>query len=273
MAEVDKVIELPNQLKLSYIEKGSSDGIPMLLLHGLADSWRIFEPLIQYLPESLHIYALTQRGHGDSSRPDSGYATKDFEEDLLMFMSALNIEKAVIVGASSGGFPARSFAINHPEKTLGLVLLGSPATLKGIPAVQEVWDTSISKLKDPVDRNFVENFALSTFSQPVSQEFLEMILQENLKVPARVCRDTTEGILREEFPGELNKISSPTLIVWGDQDQLLTRSSQVDLARAIPGSRLVVHKKLGHLLYCEDPKGIASDIMVFIEGIQSKKGE
>lgn len=108
---------------------------------------------------------------------------------------------------------------------------------------------------------------MSTFSQPVSQEFLEMILQENLKVPARVWRDTTEGILREEFSGELNKISSPTLIVWGDQDQLLTRSSQEDLARTIPGSRLVVHQNLGHLLYCEDPIGIASDIAVFIEGI------
>lgn len=273
MVEADRYVNLQNQVIISYFETGTSAGIPIILLHGLADSWRIFEPLIQYLPKSLHIYAFTQRGYGDSSRPDSGYATKDFEEDLVIFMEALNIEKAVILGASSGGFPARSFVVNHPENILALVLLGSPATLQGIPAVQEIWDTTISKLTDPVDRKFVENFALSNLSQPVNQEFLELILQENLKVPARVWRDTTEGILKEEFPGELDKISSPTLIIWGDQDKLLTRSSQEQLARVIPGSKLVVHKNAGHLLYCEDPKGVASDIAVFIEEIQSTEGK
>lgn len=273
MIEAEKSIELPNQVTISYLETGTASGIPILLLHGLADSWHIFELLIHFLPKSLHLYALTQRGHGNSSRPDSGYATRDFEEDLVMFMKAINIEKAVILGASSGGFPARSFAINHPDRTLALVLLGSPATLQGIPAVQEIWDSAISKLTDPVDRKFVENFAAEFLSTSVTQEFLEVILQENLKVPARVWQETTEGVLGEEFPGELNKISSPTLIIWGDQDRLLTRRSQEEMAQVISGSKLVVHDNAGHLLYCEDPKGVASEIAAFIEEIQDKMRE
>jgi pimeloyl-ACP methyl ester carboxylesterase len=271
MIEPENYVDLPNRVRISYFETGTTSGFPILLLHGLADSWHIFELLIHYLPKSLHIYALTQRGHGNSSRPDSGYATKDFEEDLVMFMDALNIEKAVILGASSGGFPARSFAINYPDRSLALVLLGSPATLQGIPAVQEIWDSAISKLTDPLDRQFVEDFALGTLSEPIPQEFLEMIIQENLKVPAKVWRETTEGILKEQFPGELYKINTPTLIIWGDQDKLLSRKSQEELARVIPGSRFVVHQNAGHLLYCEDPNGVASDIAIFIEGIQSKE--
>jgi non-heme chloroperoxidase len=267
MLQPSKYIELPNHIKISYFETGSSAGVPMILLHGLADSWHIFELLIRYLPKTIHIYAMTQRGHGDSSRPDSGYGTEDFEGDIVMFMDSMNIEKAVILGASSGGFPARSFAINHPERTLALVLLGSPATLRDIPAVQEVWDTTISKLTDPVDREFVETFTMSTLPKSINQEFLELTLQENLKLPARVWRDTTEGIMREEFPGKLDKISSPTLIIWGDQDKLLTRRSQKELAGVIPGSKLVVHKNAGHMLYCEDPKGIASDIVTFINSL------
>ena len=264
----ERLIELSNQVVISYLEAGTPAGTPIILLHGLADSWRIFELLIPYLPKPFHVYALSQRGHGNSSRPESGYATKDFEEDLLSFMNALNVEKAVILGASSGGFPARSFAVRHPERTLALVLLGSPATLQGIPAIQEIWDTTISNLTDPVDRKFVENFAVDLLSTPVTQQFLEMTLQENLKVPARVWRETTEGILKEEFPGELNKISSPTLIIWGDQDNLLTRRSQEEMAEVISGSKLVVHENAGHLLYCEDPKGVASDIAVYLEEIQ-----
>ena len=268
MMNEERLIELSNQVVISYLEAGTPAGTPIILLHGLADSWRIFELLIPYLPKPFHVYALSQRGHGNSSRPESGYATKDFEGDLVMFIDALNIEKAVILGASSGGFPARSFAINYPEKTLALVLLGSPATLQGIPAVQEIWDSAISKLTDPVDRKFVENFAVDLLSTRVTQQFLEMTLQENLKVPARVWRETTEGILKEEFPGELNKIGSPTLIIWGDQDKLLTRRSQEEMAEVILGSKLVVHENAGHLLYCEDPKGVASDIAVYLEEIQ-----
>ncbi|MHC1719937.1 MAG: alpha/beta fold hydrolase [Clostridiaceae bacterium] len=268
MEQANRNIELPNQVIISYFETGSSAGIPIILLHGLADSWHIFEPLMHYLPKSMRICAMTQRGHGNSSRPDSGYGTRDFEGDLVMFMDALNIEKAVILGASSGGFPARSFAINHPERTLALVLLGSPATLQGIPAVQEVWDSAISKLTDPVDMEFVKNFAMNTLSKPITKEFLDMTLQENLKLPARVWRDTTEGIMKEEFPGQLDKISSPTLIIWGDQDKLITRRSQEELARVISGSRFVVHKNAGHMLYCEDPKGVASDIAAFTEKME-----
>jgi len=242
----------------------------MILLHGLADSWHIFELLIHYLPKEMHTYAITLRGHGNSSRPNSGYGTRDFEGDLVLFMDSLNIEKAVILGASSGGFPARSFAINHAERTLALVLLGSPATLQGVPAAQEVWNSTISKLTDPVDMEFVKIFLLSTLSKPIPQEFMEMILQENLKLPARVWRDTTEGMMNEEFPGQLDKINSPTLIIWGDQDRLITRSSQEGLAKVIPRSKLVVHKNAGHMLYCEDPKGVASEITTFIEEIQNK---
>lgn len=272
MAKAVNCIELPNRVKISYFEAGSPSGIPLIMLHGLADSWRIFERLISHLPESIHVYAMTQRGHGDSSRPESGYGTGDFEEDLVMFMDALGIERAVILGASSGGFPARSFAVSHPERTLGLVLLGSPATLKGIPAVQEIWDSKISRLTDPVDPEFVEEFAKGTLSKPVPREFLEVVLEENLKLPARVWRDTTEGIMSEEFPGTLGRISAPTLIIWGDQDGLLSKRSQEEMAQVIPDSRLVVLREAGHLLYFEDPEGVALHVADFVEEVQSRLG-
>ena len=110
MAPIINTIELPDQVKLPYAEQGHSAGVPLLLLHGFADSWHSFERALPHLPESIRSFALTQRGHGDASRPDTGYNPRDFATDLEAFMDALRLEAAVIAGGSSGGFVARRFA-------------------------------------------------------------------------------------------------------------------------------------------------------------------
>ena len=262
-----KSVELPNQVKLPYVEQGDPSGVPLLLLHAVADSWRSFERVLPHLPKSIRAFALTQRGHGDASRPAAGYRSRDFAADLAAFMDALHLEAAVIAGGSSGGMVAQRFAIDYPERTLGLVLIGSPATLRGKPGVQELWDSTVSKLTDPVDPVFVREFAQSTLARPVPQAFLEMLVQESLKVPAFVWKATIEGLMQDDFSQEINQIKAPTLIVWGDQDAILPRSDQETLAAAIAGSRLVVYPGAGHVFYWEDPGRIACDLAAFIEDL------
>ncbi|MDB6353536.1 alpha/beta hydrolase [Trichococcus sp. K1Tr] len=257
MELIAKSAELTNGLRLSYAEQGANSGTPLILLPGIADSWRIFEPLLAELTESVHVYALSQRGHGDSDRPKSGYRTRDFVEDLRLFMDALQIGEAVIVGASSGGFAARSFAATHPERTAGLVLLGSPATLTGRPNL-------FAELKDPIDPGFMKSFAESVLSRAASAEALDSMIAENLKVPARVWVETSNGLLEETLPGELAKIQAPTLIVWGDRDPIITNEDQLALTEVIKGSKLIAHSGSGHMLYWEEPALIARDIVDFL---------
>ena len=257
MELIAKHAELVNGLRLSYAEQGENSGTPLILLHGIADSWRIFEPLLVELPESVHVFALSQRGHGDSNRPANGYRTRDFAEDLRLFMDALQIPKAIIVGASSGGFPARSFAAMHPERTAGLILLGSPATLTGRP-------NPFAELKDPIAPGFVKSFAESVLSRPASAEALDSMIAENLKVPARVWLETSNGLFEETFPGEFAKIQAPTLIIWGARDSIIPKEDQHALAEAIKGSKLITHPESGHMLYWEEPALIARDIVAFL---------
>jgi non-heme chloroperoxidase len=264
-----KSVELPGRVKLPYVEQGDPSGVPVVLLHAIADSWRSFEPVLSELPESIHAFALTQRGHGDASRPARGYYSRDFAADLVAFMDALYLEAAVVVGGSSGGFVARRFAIDHPERTLGLVFLGSPAILRDKPGVQEMWDSTISELKDPISSDFVREFAESTLAQPVPQAFLETIVQENLKVPARVWRATFKGLLDDRSLRELYKIKAPTLILWGDRDAILPRSDQEFLATAITRSRLLVYTGAGHAFYWEEPGRVASDLAAFIADLET----
>jgi non-heme chloroperoxidase len=270
MPAVVQHVELPGRLKLPYVEQGDPSGVPVVLLHAIADSWRSFERVLSDLPESIHAFALTQRGHGDASRPTRGYHSRDFAADLAAFMDALHLEAAVMVGGSSGGFVARRFAIDHPERTLGLVLLGSPAILRDKPGVLEMWDSTISELKDPISPDLVRGFAEGTLTRPVPQAFLETIVQENLKPPARVWRATFEGLLEDDSLEELDKIKAPTLIVWGDQDAILPRSDQETLVAAITGSRLLMYPGAGHAFYWEDPGRVASDLAAFIAELETK---
>jgi len=258
-------VELPNQVKLQYVEQGNSSGLPLILLHGYADSWRSFERVLPHLPKSIRTFALTQRGHGDASRPATGYRPCDFVTDLAEFMGALDLETAVIAGGSSGGIIARRFAIDHSNRTSGLILVGSPLTLQDKPAILDIWNSTISKLKDPIDTSFVREFIKSQLAQQVPQAFLKTMIKENLKVPARVWRATLKGLLEDDSSEELNKIKTPTLIIWGDKDAIIPRSEQETMLERIVNSRLVVYPDAGHALYWEEPAHFASDIVAFIK--------
>jgi pimeloyl-ACP methyl ester carboxylesterase len=263
MTGVSKSVELPDGLRLAYAEQGDPSGIPMLFLHGVTDSWRSFERVLPQLPESIHAFALTQRGHGDADRPAAGYRTRDFAADVAAFADAVGLASAVVVGHSMGSTHAQRFAIDHPERTQGLVLVGSFATYRGNPGLVEFWQSAVSLLTDPIDPGFVREFQDSTLAQTVPQAFLDTVVRESLKVPARVWRAAFEGFFEDDFAGELSKIRAATLLVWGDRDALCPRRDQDALLTKIAGSRLEVYEGAGHGLHWEQPERFAADIVAF----------
>ena len=260
-------VDLANGVRLPYVEQGDPLGVPVLLLHGITDSWHSFERVLPHLPDSIRAFALSQRGHGDADRPTTGYRPQDFAADLAAFMHALDLGPAVIAGHSMGASIAQRFAIDHPGRTLGLVLVGSLTTWRGHPDFVELWDSVVSTLTDPIDPDFVREFQESTLAQPVPPEFLETVVRESLKLPARVWRAVLlEGLLEADFSGELAKIQVPTLIFRGDQDAF-TRNGQEALTAAIAGSRLVVYAGAGHGLHWEEPGRFAADLTAFVESL------
>jgi non-heme chloroperoxidase len=261
-----KYVDLPNRVRLPYVEQGDPSGVPVMLLHGFLDSWRSFEPVLPHLPESIHAFALTQRGHGDASRPTAGYSVRDFAADLTAFMDVLRLEAAVIVGHSMGSAVAIRFALDDPDRASGLVLVGASASLRANPSAREGWDALLSRLTDPVDSELVREGLKNTLAQPVPQALFESLVQESLKVPVFVWRAALDARWRAEgdFAGELASIGAPTLVVWGDRDVRYPRSEQEAIVAAIPNSRLVVYAGAGHLLHVEEPDRVASDLATFV---------
>jgi pimeloyl-ACP methyl ester carboxylesterase len=270
MLPVVKSVQLPGRVRLEYVEQGDPAGIPVVMLHGVTDSWHSFGPVLPHLPESVHAFALTQRGHGDADRPASGYRTRDFAADVAAFADALRLGPVVVVGHSMGSTNAKRFAIDYPARTRGLVLVGTFATYRNNPTLVEFWQSAVSTLTDPIDPDFAREFQESTLARRLSPAFLETVVRESLKVPARVWRAAFEGFLEDDFASELGEIAAPTLVLWGDRDRFARRTDQDALVAGIAGSRLAVYEGTGHALHWEEPERFAVELTSFVEGVAGR---
>jgi non-heme chloroperoxidase len=257
-----KTVRLSTGVTLPYVEQGDPAGVPLLLLHGITDSWRSFEGLLPLLPRSIRAFALSQRGHGDADRPEGGYRSRDFAADVAAFMDAVGLESAVIAGHSMGSFVAQRFAVDYPDRVRGLALMGSGATLHGSQEAIEFRNV-VSNLQDPIDPEFVRDFQVSTLTRPVPEGLLDMAVSESLKVPARVWRASLDGMFDDDHSSELRQIAAPTVVLWGDGDSLFTRYSQEALLDGIAGAELVVYPGGGHGFHWEDPVPVAEDLTTF----------
>lgn len=265
MTAEPKSIELPTGVTLQYVEHGDPSGVPVLLLHGLSDSWRSFQYVLPHLPASIYAVAPSMRGHGDSERPEDGYEYSDFATDAAALLDALQIESAIIVGHSLGSSVAKRFAIDYPNRTRGVILVGSLNNWPANPAIQGFWEEVIKPMEDPVDPAFVREFQESTVAQPIDESHMNAFVEESLKVPARVWKAAVRGSVEIDQSGELGKIHAPTLIIWGGQEELAPREDQDAQVEAIPNAELEVYEDVGHGVHWENPERVASDLARFIK--------
>lgn len=263
---MESFVRLSTGVRMEYVEQGHGDGIPVILLHGVTDSWRSFERLLPLLPPHVHAFAISQRGHGSSSRPDEGYRLSDMSRDLRAFMDAAGLPSAVIVGHSMGAMVAQRFVVDHLDRVAGLVLMGAVSTLSENPDWTAFYQSTIAPLTDPIGATFVREWQQRTLARPMLTDHRDVIVRETLKVPARVWQATFEGLLSTpDFSAALATAAVPTLILWGDRDAYADRASQERLRTVIRGARLVVYGGAGHAFHWEDPIRCAKDIGTFLE--------
>jgi non-heme chloroperoxidase len=257
--------QLATGLRLHYAEQGDPTGEAIVFLHGYSDSWFSFSRVLPLLSPSYHAFALTQRGHGDSDKPECCYTPDDFAADVDAFMDAVGVEEATVLGASTGALFAQRVALSYPRRVSRLVLVGAqtPAN-EAIMGLRE----EVRALEDPVPPEFVREFQESTIYQPVPQEFLDTVVSESLKLPARVWRDYMEQAalsIDHDYVLPLREIEVPTLILWGKQDPLFPREEQERLAEAIPGATLKVYPETGHAVHWDRPEWVVRDLEEFMK--------
>ncbi len=255
-------VRLSTGVALNVVERGAPDGEPVLFLHGYTDSWCSFSTVLDRLPPTIRAIVPSQRGHGDSDRPECCYRLPDFAADAVALLDALGVPRATVVGHSMGSFVAQRVAIDAPGRVSRLVLIASGTTVRTAPVLE--FHQSVSKLTDPISREFVRDFQHGTIAKPVPADFMERVIQESAKLPARVWRDVLHGLVAADAANSLERIDSETLIIWGDKDAMFVSTDQDALAGAIRGSRLVTYKGTGHSPQWEEPERFVNDLLAFL---------
>ena len=252
-------------VELDVIQSGDPTGVPLVLLHGLSDSNASMRVLMDRLPRGVRAIAVSQRGHGESSKPAGPYTTDALVADLASALDKLGVGKAVIYGHSMGSVVAQRFATQHPQRVAGLVLEGAFPGLKGNPAVAGFYDAEIASLTDPIDPAFAREFQLSTIARPLPPEFVDLVARESQKLPARAWKQILQDMMQVDTTADLARLKVPALLLWGDRDTFVLRSDQSRLNAALKGSTLVVFEGTGHDPHWEEPGRTARLVAAFVE--------
>ena len=154
-------------------------------------------------------------------------------------------------------------ALDHREKVAGLVLEGSFVKL-GEGAAP--FAALLASLEDPVPRAFARDFATPTFGRAVPTAFVDAMIDESLKVPTRVWRETFASLLDYDDSAEIGTLGVRALVIWGEKDAIIDRAATEALARSIKDSKLVVYEGIGHTPHWEVPARFAHDVAAFVEG-------
>jgi len=259
-----RILTLGSGLSLNYVVQGDPHGQPIVLLHGVGDSWHSYELVLPLLPAKYRVYAVTLRGHGWSDHPRTGFTRQDFAADISAFLRHLDLNHIVLVGHSLGSFVAEQVAADDPGRVWKLVLIGAgPGTIPDAKLRAEI-AASFAQQHDPVDYVFARDFQAGTIYAPVPPAFFETLVAEALKLPADTWHGIAEAWQQPIDYAFLRRISAPTLVLWGDHDSIFSRADQRLLLEAIPTARLVVYPETGHALHWERPQRFAADLVRFV---------
>jgi pimeloyl-ACP methyl ester carboxylesterase len=249
------------------VEHGRPGGTPLLLLHGITDTWRSFEPVLPFLPDDWHVVSLSQRGHGGSDEALS-YRTREFAADAAAVMQALGMAPAVVVGHSMGAANAMRIAIDFPSHVRGIVAAGAFASFADKPDLVGFIEEEVASLDDTVPYALGDAFQRDTLAGPVAPGLVETMVAECLRTPPATWRGAFAGLLEDDFGAELGCIDVPVLLAWGDADSFVPEEDQRRLQRALARSTRSVYRGVGHALHWERPERFASELEAFVASLE-----
>lgn len=244
-----------NEIHLSYLDTKTNQGMPVIFIHGFPFNKFMWENQLEELGTDYRCIAYDVRGHGDSQPGDVEFSVALFAEDLIGFMDALQIEKAIIVGLSMGGYIVMNAIQKYANRFAGLVLCDTQCVVDS-PEGKEKRKKTIGF----IERNGLEVYAeesLKNLFAPTSfdtrQQAVSFIRKTILSTSVSTICYTLQALAdRSETCTVLPQITFPVLIVVGAEDKITSPEAARKMQALIAGGELVIIPEAGHLTNLEN---------------------
>lgn len=266
-------VDLPDGIRLHYLESGPAAAPTLLLVHGFGDNSFSWDGWTKILSPSYHVLAVDLPGHGLTESSADFSAEPDRYADVIdAFLGKLGLSHIAIAGNSLGGAVAWQLALRHPDRVGRLILVdaaGWPSeTLKKPPLAFRIMQYKLGR-----------DLIASIDNTPLIRQGLSKdLVNQSVLTPAFIqCWADLQRlpghrpILMSVKPGSivasnavLAPIHVPTLILWGEQDTIIDPASAQKFAAAIPGSELILYPQVGHLPQLDAPAKSAGDVAAFL---------
>jgi pimeloyl-ACP methyl ester carboxylesterase len=246
----------------------AGQGPALVLLHGIAGSSDAWREVMPELARRFEVVAPDFMGHGDSAQPLGDYSLGAHASGVRDLMGVLGIPAATIVGQSFGGGVALQLAYQHPECCQRLVLVDSGGlgrevswllrlfALPGADVVMPVLFPGFVRDAGDAVSGFLSRFGLrSARAEEMWRSYSSLSRPDHRYAFVRTLRSVIDpgGQAVSALDRLYLAANVPTLIVWGDRDQIIPVAHAHAAHRAIPGSRLVVMEGVGHFPHVEAP--------------------
>ncbi len=256
---------MPTAAGLYYFAHGVANGAhpPIILIHGAGGNHLSWPAQVRRLPAE-SIFAVDLPGHGKSA--GVGHHTiEDYAAGILDFVLTLKLNQVVLVGHSMGGAIALQAAIDSPQRVIALGLIGSSARLRVSPGLlHTVADPS--KVAEAVHTVIQYSFASST-----NARLKELAEQRMLETRPSVLYG--DFLACDAFDGDPSEISLPALILFGEQDRMVSPQAGKAIQEQIPGAQFELVPDAGHMVMLEKPEQVAELLSAFVKTIPYQPGK
>ena len=249
----------------------SGDGFPpIVLLHGFDSSLLEFRRLIPLLAAQKTTWAVDLLGSGFTERlPDVSYNPSTIKEHLYSFYRSAIKHPVILVGASTGGATAIDFTLTYPEAVEKLVLINSV----GYSGTFPIWRNFSESAVDVAVEFWRQRRTLGLFLGK-KLGLLNFQTEDVIRCAAlpslmpnwsKAINDFTRSGGYYFLKERIQKVKKPTLILWGEKDDVLGTKAAYQFERAIFNSQLVWLPGLGHSPQWEQPELVANQILNFVD--------
>lgn len=259
-----------NNSNVSYNDEGPEGAPIIIFVHGFPLNKSMWDKQLKALKDNYRVIAYDIRGHGATEVGTVDFSIDLFVQDLLSFMDALKIEKAVLCGLSMGGYIALNAIANHPERFTALILSDTNCTADA-PEAKEKRMSTIESIK----KNGVEKLANDLLPNLFAPGSFKSNSEEIVAVKEMIVTTTIPSLNkslhalanRKETCSKLAKIKVPVLILVGEADKITPLEAAKSMQEKIKDATMHIISGAGHLSNMENPVDYNSQLEKFIAKI------